>query len=292
MLTRSSQTVMTYCFLAQWAARTHLIVSGAFLFFSLLASPCMLSGQEHEDFDAHRFKVMGYWWFARPVGSFQGKVGPGSFPVDSSTGFVDYSTFAGRLDWKFKRKHHLLFDVSPTSTLKSIVLTKTIVFQGATYSGGTAVSIGMKTLSFSPGYQWDFVRRRRGHLGLVAQVNLLDLRGHINGAAQVSGPGGTRTASVNSSASIFVPLPVVGPDFRLCFLPHSDRWYLYGFLKGLYFFGYGDFISTRTTAGARLTHHLDVDFGYQLGSRLLIDTGSARVRLSQRGPIAGLQSHW
>ena len=85
---------------------------------------------------------------------------------------------------------------------------------------------------------------------------------------------------------------MIGPDYRVYFVPHSDRWYLDGFLKGLYFFGYGDFISTRATVGAKLTNHLAVDGGYQLGSRLVIDTGSAKARVTQQGPIAGLEYRW
>ena len=273
--------------------RINFAVRVALMILCPLVFPSLLGAQEgHEDLDAYKVKVIGYWWFARPRGSLQGKVGPGSFPLDSSTGFGDYSTFVGRVDWKFRRKHHLIFDFSPNYTSRSTTLAKTVEFQGITYLLGERVSTGSTNLAFSPGYQYDIIRRRRGHLGFIAQVNLLYLQGHIDGVGQKSGPNGTQTSTFNSSGSLFAPLPVLGPDYRVYFVPHSDRWYLDGFFKGLYFFGYGDFISARTTIAARLTKHLGIDAGYQVGSRLVIDTGGAKARVTQQGPIAGLEFRW
>jgi hypothetical protein len=278
-----------------WAlriAKSTLFLSVAGLSLGSIIFPPLLRAQNREEIDSNKFTVLGYWWFSQPRGHFESKVGAGSLPIDSSTGFSSYSSFSGRFDWRFKRKHHLLVDVTPTFTSKSIILTRTVEFKGVTYAAGGGVSVGMTNLAFSPGYQWDFIRRSRGHLGLVVQINLLNVSGHIDGIGVITGPSGTNTARVNSSGSIFAPLPVLGPDFRLYFWPHSDRWYVDGFLKGLYFFGYGSFISSRTTIGVRLAKHIDLDAGYQLGSRLVVDGSDTKVRLTQKGPIAGLQFRW
>ena len=58
----------------------------------------------------------------------------------------------------------------------------------------------------------------------------------------------------------------------------------------MYFFGYGNFISTAATVGVNVSRHLDVTAGYRLGSDLAINGTTSRlsVRLTQRGPTAGL----
>jgi hypothetical protein len=40
------------------------------------------------------------------------------------------------------------------------------------------------------------------------------------------------------------PLPVVGPDVRFYLLPNSSRLFVTGNLLGMYFLGYGNFLST------------------------------------------------
>ena len=66
--------------------------------------------------------------------------------------------------------------------------------------------------------------------------------------------------------------------------------YVDGNIKGMYFFGYGNFISGAGTVGVRLGRHVDAVGGYQLGSHLAIHGTSSRldIRQTQRGPTAGL----
>jgi len=59
----------------------------------------------------------------------------------------------------------------------------------------------------------------------------------------------------------------------------------------MYLFGYGNFISTQGSAGARLGSHINLAGGYEMGSRLAINGTSDRlnVRLTQRGPTGGME---
>jgi hypothetical protein len=64
-----------------------------------------------------------------------------------------------------------------------------------------------------------------------------------------------------------------------------------GNVKGMYFFGYGNFVSTAATVGFSFSRHIGAVGGYQLGSHLAIHGTSSRldVRQTQRGPTAGLE---
>jgi hypothetical protein len=66
-----------------------------------------------------------------------------------------------------------------------------------------------------------------------------------------------------------------------------------GIVYGMYFGGYGNFVSTSDAIGVTLTKHLSLNASYQLGSRLVVnDNNSSKrigVRLTQEGAIGGLE---
>ena len=62
----------------------------------------------------------------------------------------------------------------------------------------------------------------------------------------------------------------------------------------MYFFGYGNFISTRGDFGMNFWKGMEANVGYQMGSRLAIHGTSERldIRFTQRGLVAGLGYKW
>ena len=78
----------------------------------LLSIPSALRAGE-EEFDYARFKLQLNGWVSSPTGYFNGKNGNGYSDVQRDFGFGNYVTFAGRVDWRFKRKHHLFFVTTP-----------------------------------------------------------------------------------------------------------------------------------------------------------------------------------
>jgi hypothetical protein len=91
---------------------------------------------------------------------------------------------------------------------------------------------------------------------------------------------------------LLAPIPVAGPQARF-YLTNSPRVYVEGNLYGMYFFGYGNFVSTSDDLGVNLTKHLSVNAGYQLGSRLNVNVDGKKDRLglslTQKGPIVGAE---
>ena len=260
------------------------------LLFCLFCSTLALLPANGQDLDDYKWRGTAYWWYSQPSGHFNSAAGNGIIDLQKDFHFNSYSTFSGYVDWHFKRKHHLLFGASPVSDSNSVTLARTIVFQGETYNVGTHASSDLRSLSFSPGYEWDFIRRDHGFVALVTQIYLLDSKASVTGTVVVNNQAVTRT----SSASFFAPLPVLGPRGRWYPLHDSDRLALDGYVQGMYFGGYGDFISTRGAVAVGLTHHLKLSAGYQLGTRLSIHGGSNQlgVRLTQKGPVVGIEGSW
>ena len=243
-----------------------------------------------QDLDNYKWRGTAYWWYSQPSGSFNSAGNRGMIDLQKDFDFGYYSTFSGYFDWHFKRKHHLLFGISPVSQSHTVTLARTITYQGNVYAVGTRASADLQALSFSPGYQWDFFRRDHGYVALDVQLYLLDTQGSVTGTVVVNNQAAIRT----SSASFFAPLPVLGPRARWYPLHDSDRLAFDGFVQGMYFGGYGDFISTRAAVAVGLTHHLKLSAGYQLGTRLSIHGGSDRlgIRLTQKGPVVGIEGTW
>lgn len=261
----------------------------ALVFAGLMVLVMPIARASEYDLDNYKFRTTASWWYSQPSGYFDGQNHSGEFDLNRDFQFGSYSTFTGTLDWRFKRKHHLLFSSSPVSYSNRTTLLRTITFQGQTYNVGTQAASEIKSLSFAPGYQWDFIRRDRGYVALATQFYLLDTKATLTGTVLVNGQAATRS----SSGSFLAPLPVVGPHVRW-YPVDSERLSLEGYVNGMYFFGYGDFYSARGLVGVGLSHHLKAIGGYQMGTRLSIHGGSNNIgiRLTQKGPAVGLEGSW
>jgi hypothetical protein len=247
------------------------------------------AAQEREDLDAYTIRFSGFWFYSQPSGSFHGTGSQGRLDLQSDVAFNSYSTGAGRIEWKFTRKNHLFAALLPVSQSKQTVLTHTVVFQGQTFGAGLATSARLQTYFITPGYQYDIIRRKQGHLGIVAQLDLMYIRGSLKVAAQTL--NGNLFSAQASSATLRAPLPVLGPDFRYYVIPNSNRLFVAGNVLGMYFFGYGNFVSSYGTVGVSLNKYLSLQGGYQVSSRLEVKSKTDRIglNLTQRGAIAGLQ---
>jgi hypothetical protein len=243
-----------------------------------------------EDFDAYKIKFTGFWFYTQPTGTFTGTGGKGFFDFQKDVSFNSYSTVTAGVDWKFTRKNHLTFEVTPFDRTKSFVAVRNISFQGQTFIVGTSISANLKANGYAPGYMYDIIRRKRGHLAIKAQFNIFDVLGSLDAGAQVV--NGTPVLAHRAQGTIRAPIPVFGPDVRFYLTKNSDRLFVTGNILGMYFFGYGNFISTFDTVGLSATKHLKIRAGYQLGSRLNVNNNAATrigISLTQKGPVVGIE---
>jgi hypothetical protein len=271
--------------------KLYTALSGMVVFASLSAA-AFSQTTEKEDFDAYKLRIDAGWYYSNPTGSIQGASDTGSIDLNKDLGFSSYPTFSGKVDWKFTRKNHFYVTIIPLNTSRQTVLNRTFTFQGQTFTAGLTANSSLNTLAVAPGYQYDFIRRKRGHLGLGLQFDLFNTTAKINAAAQTTGDGVHHNA-VSASGSLLAPIPVAGPDFRF-YVTDSPRVFVQGNVLGMYLFGYGNFVSTVGSVGITLSKHFAVLAGYQLGSHLVVNNNSSSnrvgLRLVQKGAIVGLET--
>jgi hypothetical protein len=257
--------------------------------FLLLGFAPAIHAQKHEDFDQYRLKLDGIWFYSTPSGTIQGQ--GDTVPVDfqKDLGFNSYSTFGSGLDWKFTRKNHFLLDFSRFNSSHETVLQRDITFQGTTFEAGLQTHGELDALFFSPGYQYDIIRRKRGHLGIGIHFNTFDTSAKISAQAQVTGDG-THYAAKSASGSFIAPIPVAGPQYRV-YPMNSPRLFVEGEVYGMYFFGYGNYLQLADSVGYSVGKHVSLKAGYQLASRLIVNAQTDRIgiHMTQKGATAGLE---
>ena len=266
------------------------LLSGMLLFAGFSATSFSQT-TEHEDYDAYKLRIDAFWFYASPSGYIQSTVTNGvngnTIDLQKDLGLPDYSTFIGKADWKFTRKNHLYMTAIPLSKTHQTTLSRTFTFQGQTFTAGLTASSSLDTVFLAPGYQYDIIRRKRGHLGIAVQMDLINTTGTISAAAQV----GTGGRAISSSGSVLAPIPVAGPEFRY-FLTDSPRVFVQGSVYGMYLFGYGEFISAGGNLGYNVAKHLSILAGYQLASHLQVNDASTRIgfRLTEKGANVGVEA--
>lgn len=259
------------------------------LIAGVLSLPVLAFGQnEEQDIEQYNVRVTGFWLYSYPTVMLQAAAHGGTLDFNHDFAFNQYSTFLGKVDWKLTRKNHLYLSAAPFNQSNQAVLNRTITFRGQTYSVGATARGELQATLFAPGYQYDILRRRRGHLGIGVQVDIFRTTGSISAAAQVTGTG-VHQAAASSKVSVLAPIPVAGPEFRL-YLTKSPRLFVNGQVFGMYFFGYGNFIATTDYLGFAVSKSLSINAGYAIGSRLRVNDTSNRVgiNLVQKGPIVGV----
>src|SRR5215469_8052731 len=261
---------------------------GALLIVVIWIDAPALAQTPETDFEQYSVRVSGFWLLSSPTVTVQAAGPNGYLDFNHDFAFNQYSTFLGKVDWKFTRKNHLYFSSGLFNQSNQVVLNRTITFRSQTYSAGATARGELQANSYAPGYQYDILRRRRGYLGVGAQLLIMHTTGTIRSSAQVTATGVHQAAS-SSSASLLAPLPAASLDFRLYLL--KQRLYVNGTGAGMYFFGYGNYFSTTDYVGVAVSKFLSINGGYAIGSRFRANNASDRVgvNLTQKGPIAGIQ---
>jgi len=167
--------------------------------------------------DRYKLKIDGAWWYVDPSGTIN--VHGGDVDLQKDLNFSSCSSFTGSLDWRFTRRQHLLVSASPSDYSGAGVASRQFVFQGNTITAGAAVNTTLSTISVSPGYEFDFIQRDRGHLGFEVLANLVHVNANLNATGVITKPDRTSSASYSGSGSVFAPLPVIGLIGRYYFGP-------------------------------------------------------------------------
>ena len=168
-------------------------------------------------YESYRFEVGSQWWGTAPdLGIQTGRLVEAGvveladeFGIDTKWG----SNLRGTV--KLHPRHRLSFEYLPIRLDGSAVLTREITFGNRTFTPGQALADFRWTL-WRAAYEWDFLMRPAGHLGLLLSANYNDVRAsvHANGRGEV--------------AAVDAFLPAVGlrarysPHPRVSFTPEMN----------------------------------------------------------------------
>lgn len=113
-----------------------------------------------------------------------------------------------RLVLRPARKHKFRFEYVPIKYDADTVLRRSIVFNGNLYSVGLPVQGQFKWDAWRFGYEYDFIYRDRGYLGVIAEAK------YTNVAAELSTP------LIREFAEAKAPIPALGLVGRAYVLPN------------------------------------------------------------------------
>jgi hypothetical protein len=207
-----------------------------FFVFVFVSVP-LLSGQDFENF---RIEVTGSAWRTQVEGELQS----GVLPVDlrSDLNLPDTYNFLGRLVLKPGRRHRIIIDGGPFESSGTNQLSRSIVFNGRTYTIRDAIESTASLTSIYGGYQFDVISRNQGHLGFSVGGVYLNAEGSIRSATT----GGSATRAYD------LGLPLAGAEFRVFVIPGSRLLNINGEVRGMQFGGYGHYVRAMPAAGLSL----------------------------------------
>jgi hypothetical protein len=191
----------------------------------------------------------------------------------------DAWTFFGKLTLKPGRRHRINIEGSPYSFTGSATLSRTIMYNGQTYSIHDTIASDASLTYFFGGYQFDLVSHGRGHFGLEAGGAYLNGTGTIRGV----------TTGIAATRSQTLGVPLAGAEFRYFFGPAHLN--INGEAKGMALGGFGDYFQGVVNIGAGF-HRMIFQAGYQYlnadihENRSINPTGIAPVI---QGPIFSIQ---
>ena len=125
------------------------------ILFALAMAAPSLRAQTDTDFDEYKVRIDGFWFYSNPTGTLQDATSGNIISLHKDLAFSSYSTFAGKLDWKFTRKNHLYLVGAPLDQSRQTVLQRTIMFHGQTFNVGVVTKANLSAPLIAPGYQYD-----------------------------------------------------------------------------------------------------------------------------------------
>lgn len=134
---------------------------------------------------------------------------PGS-TIDARTdlGMVDERFRAFRAVLRPAKKHKFRFQYVPIDYIQQSTLQRDVVFQGQRYRVGLPVNSQLKWNAFRFGYEYDFVYRNRGFVGLILDAKYTDVTASLQSPIN------------NERIRARAPIPTIGGIGRFYVVPN------------------------------------------------------------------------
>jgi len=232
-----------------------------------------------EDFESFRVELTASAWLVSPAGTIQSGIVPVDLRQDLQ---LDQSQphFFGKLVLKPARRHRFMVEGVPYRLNGAANITRQIVFAGRTYTIQDFVTSTADIDYVAAGYQFDFVSRPQGHLGLSVGVGYVDATGTLT----------SRNFGFSGVEHQSFPFPQVGAEGRAFLLPHRSLLEVDGELKGTSLASYGHYLQFAVKGGVSLGHRLTIQAGYMRATADVHRQDNTRgFNATFSGPIFGIQ---
>ncbi|HYR86406.1 MAG TPA: hypothetical protein VE422_20130 [Terriglobia bacterium] len=246
----------------------------------LFASMMMLQGAPEAaiDFEQFHIEFTGSYWRLNPTGNVQ----TGTTQVDLRSdlgirGRKGQGLF--RVAAKPARKHRILFEAVPYRLEGHNTITRTFAFGGRTYTGQDTIDSDSRMNYLFGGYQYDFVTRPQGHVGVQVGVGYFDAKATV-----------TSQRFGSSTEDGKAPFPLIGAEFRGFPIRGRNAFNLNGHIKGMSFGSHGHYIQSELNAGFGIGRHLTLQGGASVVDGDVHRTNRSKgFKLQFVGPTVSIQ---
>jgi hypothetical protein len=246
-----------------------------FVLFLLFAATA-----QAQDNDREAFTVEGTVaaWFLHPAGTVISNGNQIDFRTDLGISEHHTSPYI-RAILKPSRKNRVVFETIPYRLNGNQQLTRSVTFNGVTYTIQDRIASEANVNYFFGGYQRDLVSNSFGHAGFLTGIGYLD--GDANVRSQTRGLQGTESAKI--------PFPLVGGEFRV--LPDPRGLFnINADVKGFPLGTYGHYFQTVVNVGVSLGHNLTAQAGYgYVNANIHEKNNGDGFKLNFRGPLLSIQ---
>ena len=231
-----------------------------------------LSWAEFDLFNAedYNFELEGRYW--KPKLNSTVRIVEDSIGTDvnlvNDLGFAETKGFGeARFQFKFFNRNKLNFSYLPMKWDADQVLTRTIQFNGQTYSAGTRVQSQLDMKLFKGGYELDLIVDRFGFLGFTLDVLVAD--NHIEMKAPAQG--------IDEKHDATVPIPMIGLVGRII----PVKWLnATAKVSGLPMGGYGYILDAEASIEINPVKYVGISAGYRyLSAKAQYDDNLAEYKL-------------
>lgn len=224
--------------------------------------------------------VEGQYWFTQLHATIRVEKNGIGTDIDAKKdlGFGDSNFPAGRVSVSWGH-NTLRFEYTPIDFSGDQTVSRTLIFNGNTYTVGTRVISGLEIQDLQLGWSYGFrLGGGRVRLGPLVEVHGFLLSGHLRAPE----------FNIDSREDLDVGLPTVGPTLTISPHPKFD---IYGEATGMWAGDYGNFVRSEAGVRVRPVRHIQFTAGYRTFN-LKVTHSADFANPHLRGPFVGAGFYW
>ena len=225
-------------------------------------------------------ELEGQYWFTQLHATIRVEKNGFGTDIDArkDLGMTDANFPVGRASVSWGH-HTLSFEYTPIDFSGDQIVSRTLTFNGNTYTVGTRVISGLEIQDLQLGWSYGFrLAGGRVRLGPLTEVHGFLLSGHLRAPE----------FNIDSRENLDVGLPTLGPTLTISPHPKLD---IYGEATGMWAGDYGYFVRSEAGVRVRPVRHIQFTAGYRTFN-LRITNSSDFANPHLRGAFVGAGFHW